>query len=438
MFLQGVLFGWLVPSQQSGVFPLILIDDFRLRIDEILIIVSFLILILQIILSILSSSKIIIYHPKILFLLLWIMLSVLVSSIRGYLKQNPNNLMDARLLVVPTLFFFIAFSALHTISLSRLTQNLYYLVFPVAVLLTIGSFLPIKQWINSIYEPLGWIYGGIGNGLESVLLFFLALTLSHYILQPPKQYRIIQQVLILFLITGFIVRISKSGWANAIAIIFTVLFITFTVRNYPNISKIRKKIVSRWMRLILIGCIAILIGIPVIWQILPKETNAYIQRSVARILRTDSGDISGGRFELMQKGFTLFLDAPLLGHGTGNQIVPSFWKYKQVTDEQERYMAEHFAPLWFVNRGGLFTFIPVLLLMIWHLLKGFKISLKVAYHPNGFVVVACYTYTIVIAFFFALFGIPQSYFETMILFWLSFIIVHHPVYHSWFQRPRIA
>jgi hypothetical protein len=452
---QGLLFGWIVPSQQSGAFPIIMVGGFRLRIEEIVILAGFTLLLFQFGLRALVSRKVRMHRSirPIFVLLCLAAIGIVLSGVRGYFNQNPNALMDLRMLSVPTLFFIISLSALSVVSLPVLANVLYRLILPTALLLTVGSFLPVTEWLNGIYEPLGLNYGGVGNGLEAMLVFFLALTLAHFILQPSKRFRLLEQMLIVFIIVGFVVRISKPGWANSMAAVAILLPLSLAIRGYPGLGRLRKVAASRWMRFAFFTIALFLIGSITVWATVPETVNDHVDRALARILRPDAaGDITGGRLELMEQGTQLFLGAPILGYGMGSQIIPSFWANRQVIqNESELYVAEHFAPLWFLNRGGLILFAPIALLMLWHLYRGFRISRMMAYRPGGYLVVACYTHTAVVGFY-AMFGIPQSLFETMILFWLSLAVVHNPAYvygqtihntqeltqgSKWYRQPRL-
>jgi hypothetical protein len=98
-----------------------------------------------------------------------------------------------------------------------------------------------------------------------------------------------------------------------------------------------------------------------------------------------------------------------------------------VAAESDAYIPDHFAILWFLVRGGLFTFVPILLLVIWHVRRGFGVARYAATYPGGYLVFACFVFTLVIIFF-SFFGVPQSFLEAMILFWLSVAVVHSPRY----------
>jgi O-antigen ligase len=160
-----------------------------------------------------------------------------------------------------------------------------------------------------------------------------------------------------------------------------------------------------------------IITIFIIRGIFPDRMEKYLLDVESRTLRYDAGmDFTGGRLDLFIAGMDKFAEAPIFGIGTGFWY--EYWKNGNYTQR----VPDHFGALSVLIRGGLFTTLPIVLLILWYIPKGFLLCRKTRDPSVQPFVIASYLYTLVI-FFYSLFGNPQNVLEASLLFWLSISVV---------------
>jgi hypothetical protein len=425
--VQSLLFGNMIASQQAGTFPIIPLAGFRIRIEEIVIILAATLRLTGVVLRGLARPASPPHKPSrptvsvVSVLFCWMLVGIAQAGLRGFRANNPDNLMETRLLLIPILYFVLTMSWIRRARLTALARDLYRFLIPLAFILILSSFLPIKDLMNGFMNQIGLVYGGLANTQESIIEFFLCLVLARTLLFSKS--RQADLVLILFVVVGLSFRISKPAWANLLAVFVFMLLLVAGLRGTIQFHRLRSLAQRRWWRIVLTGVSLLILLVIVVGLAMPDALARFTAAATARITRPDiGGDVSGGRLELIRAGWDKFTQAPLLGSGTG------MW-YEVWYQGIFMYNApDHFSILWFLTRGGLFTFLPIMILTLWYIRKGYYVCRRVEKPNLRFFVVACYIYSLVI-FFYSLFGVPQTLFEPQVFFWLSVAVVLNAVRH---------
>ena len=418
MTIQALMYGGLVPSQQAGTFPIIRLGLYRLRLEEILIIAGFAIWLFTLLIA-KSSRGSNLKKPDArhgvslaTILAIWAGLGLVQSAIHGIRAGNVNSLLDARILAVPLLYFALVMFWAPVIKLTSLADILSKTLLPLVLLLTLSNFLPIGEEISKVLEKVNGVYGGYATPLESAVVFFYCLVWAR--ISFAGKITLLDVLLVLFVTAGLVAKISKPSWVYTLEVPLFVLMVSGKRRLSPH-KRISGR--TRWLLTALTVVVLLVSAITFLRYYLPETMDRYIASASDRITRPDAGgDISGGRFELMSTGFEKLSEAPILGIGLGD------WSQNYLSGTLLNDIPDHFFPLWVSIRGGFFTLIPVLGLIIWFIRKGFRVC-KLVMDPGLRVfVTACFVYSLTIITY-SLYGVPQNLFEPQILFWLSVGIV---------------
>ena len=415
MAIQAFLFGNLLQIQQAGVFPIVVIGDYHIRLEEIAIIVGLCIcLALLLARASIRHSVLVTYkYPSLLFL--WLLVGLTQAALRGFLAHQPENMLETRMLVIPLFFYFIASIGIRYEWLPTLSKGISkLLLFPV-LLLSWDSIMPVGDALGRAYGSIGWVYGGWGMGMMALIIYFLCLIVSDTLFQ--KRIRTMPLILIMFIVAGLIVRISKPGWANMVAVFLFGTFLVVTMRNRAIAAKTYYQRIRRWTALVLAGGSIIILAFSLFRGIYPERTENYLYDVEARTMRYDAGaDFTGGRLDLFIAGLNKFTEAPIFGIGNG------FWYEHWQGGYFSLRVPDHFGVLSVLIRGGVFAALPIFLLVIWYIKKGFRVCRMTNNPKVQPFVIASYLYTLVI-FFYSLFANPQSVLEVSLLFWLSISVV---------------
>jgi hypothetical protein len=412
---QALLFGSLLPIQQAGVFPVIVIGDYHIRLEEIVIIFGICLYLMLLIANALSQRAIYIGRNYQSFLFVWVLIGLAQASLRGFLANQPENMLETRMLIIPLLYFFLASSCMRYEWLPTFSKRIsILLLFPV-ILLCWDSIMPIGDLFDRAYGSIGWVYGGWGMGMMALIIFFLCLIVSGALFRA--RIRSATNLLIMFIIVGLVIRISKPGWANMLAVFFFMTILVLTMKKGAISAETYRKRVGRWVVLILGSCSLLLFMFFFYRGEYPERAEGYLSDVEARVVRYDAGrDFTGGRLDLFIEGLNRFKQAPVFGRGNG------FWyEYWQEGNFSQR-VPDHFTILSFLIRGGIFTTLPILLLALWYIRRGLWICQEIPDSSVRPFVVACYLYNLVI-FFYSLFANPQNVLEVSLLFWLSISVV---------------
>jgi hypothetical protein len=415
MAIQAFLFGNLLQIQQAGVFPVVDIGDYHIRLEEIVLIVGLGICLILIIARVSSRHAISLTHNYQSFLFIWMLVGLAQAALRGYLAHQPENMLETRMLVIPLFFYFMAYTCISYEWLPIFSKRISkLLLFPV-LLLSWDSIMPIGESLDRTYSSLGWVYGGWGMGMMTLIIYFLCLIVSDTLFH--KRIRNAPLILIMFIIAGLIVRISKPGWANMVAVFLFVTVLVLAMRNKAVAARVYHRRIRRWTVMVLAGSSLVLLVMFFYRGIFPERTENYFYEVESRTLRYDAGlDFTGGRLELFVRGLEKFAEAPIIGIGNG------FWyEYWQGGNFSQR-VPDHFGVLSVLIRGGVFSALPILLLVIWYLRRGFRVCRMTNDPSVQPFVIASYLYTLVI-FFYSLFANPQNVLEASLLFWLSISVV---------------
>ena len=431
MAIQAIVYGGLVPSQQAGTFPIIVLGGFRIRFEDILIIAGFSIWFFTLFINNLAKGGTR-RSPRsrngvtpILLLTVWAGLGLVQAAIRGIRAGNVNSLLDTRAVALPLLYFVLATFWVPTISPALLARVLRSTLFPLVVVLTLSNFLPIGEEISLLVAKIGGVYGSNATALDPMVVFFYCLVWTSLLF--AKRLRLRYVLLALFVMAGMVAKISKPNWVYALEVPLFVLIVIGLGRPF---SQKRSVVRPRWLLSALIVLVVLISAAAFMRYFLPETLDSYMVSAKDRITRPDAGgDISGGRFGQMSAGLDKLKEAPLFGVGLG------VWAQDYAFGTLPNDVPDHFFPLWVSIRGGFFTFVPVLILIIWYIRRGFR-ACKLALNSErqGFVT-ACFVYTLTMIVY-SLYGVPQNLFEAQILFWLSVAVVLNTAHH--FENKAFA
>lgn len=429
--IQAVIYGGLVASQQAGTFPIIPLAGFRIRIEEILILAGFATWLVSVVVVLSdpharrSQGRVRLTPLRLLGLLA--LIGVSQGVVRGLIAHNEQVLLEVRLLIIPFLYFVLAWVWIKGMPLTWLANALYKSLSLLTVMLILGLFLPLGQLQNWLLGIMGSVYGGFSTAVQPLVVFFYALLLARILLE--KKVTVFQVLLLLFIMGGLFFKVGKTNWAHLAEVpVITLL----AIQKTPRLPQLRSIAIKRWL---IIGLIAVIIGIVVLSLLVlvrADTLNDWIARSTDRITRPDlRGDITGGRLDMIIAGWHKFLQAPLFGSGLG------YWYEYWYRGHFFYFAADHFSPIWIVTRTGLLAFIPITVLVLWYILKGFQVCRQPLATPIRVFVVACFSYTITLLTY-SLYGVPQNLFEPQIFFWLGVAVVltavHHPENRVLLQR----
>lgn len=418
MAIQALIYGGLVPSQQAGLFPIISLGQYRVRIEEILIIAGFGIWLFTLLMA--RSSRGLFRHEPgnregawpVMIMVVWAGIGLAQAAIRGVRNGNVNSLLDTRTLFVPLLYFIMALFWSPVIRLTSLAGVLRRALFPLVVVLTLSNFLPIGEEISKILDKIGGVYGGYATPLESIVVFFYCLVWSR--ISFAERINIFDVILVLFVTAGLVAKISKPNWVYTLEVPLFVLLVAGKRRLSQHK---RSSARTRWLLTAVVVVVLMISAVTLIRYFLPQTLDTFIISASDRITRPDaSGDISGGRFELMSIGIDKLSEAPVFGIGLGD------WSRNYFSGTLLNEIPDHFLPLWISIRGGLFTFIPVLGLIIWFIWKGSRVCKRVLDSELRVFITSCYVYSLTMIIY-SLYGVPQNLFEPQILLWLSVAVV---------------
>jgi hypothetical protein len=427
MTIQALIYGNLVPSQEAGRFPIVRLATFSIRLEELLIICGFA-------LWLLTWAPAIVSDPGILDRLTPVsMLSVLAvgglvqAAVHGLRANTFNNLMEARVLVTPLLYFALALYWAPRIRLTCLARRLRFVLLPTVVVLTLGVLTPLNRTLEELLTVCGGIYGGNATALEPMVVFVICLLWTRLVSRHARRRWAV--VLLLFLMAGMVVKIGKTNWVY----VLEVPLLVFVVEGKGYLQDGRQWIARK--QLAWIVCVALLLLVAAVgWfrVVRPETLDSFVTRSKERITRPDADDDwSGGRFTMNKEGLEKVLEAPILGNGLG------FWYEFYWHGVPHGKMPDHFSPLWLTIRGGLVTSLPVLILCLWYMREGYRVCGHVANPELQRFVTACYVYTLAMLVY-SLYGVPQGLFEPMILFWLSVAVVLRARHHFENRAPMRA
>ncbi len=418
MAIQALIYGGLVPSQQAGTFPIIGLGQYKVRLEEIIIIAGFSIWLFT--LSMARSSRgpaqqVLITRHSVspaMILAIWAGVGLVQAAIRGIRAGNVNGLLDARILAVPLLYFVLAMFWAPVIRLTSLAIVLGNILFPLVVVLTLSSFLPIGEEIAKVLEHVNGVYGGYAIPLESAVVFFYCLVWAR--ISFAERINLLDVLLVLFVTAGLVAKISKPSWVYTLEVPLFVLVVSSKRRLSVHKRSMGR---TRWLLTALIVIVFLVSAVTLLRYFLPATIDTYMTSAVDRITRPDAGgDISGGRFEQMRTGFDKLSEAPIFGMGLGD------WSQDYSSSTLFNEIPDHFLPLWVSIRAGIFTFIPVLGLIIWFIKRGYRVCKSVLNSDLRVFVTACFVYSLTIITY-SLYGVPQNLFEPQILFWLSVAVV---------------
>lgn len=430
MAIQALVYGGLLPSQQAGTFPIIELGGFRVRLEDILIIAGFTIWLATLFMA--KSVRVETQQERstrnritpVMLLAVWAGLGLVQAAIRGVRAGNVSSLLEARAVAVPLLYFVLVMFWVPAIRLTFLARVLRTALFPLVVVLTLGVFLPIQQVMAQVLTMVNGVYGGYDYPLESMVLFFYCLVWASILFTKRLRFRDV--LLVLFVMAGMVARISKTNWVYLLEV--PLLFWVIAGKRHL-FSHWRSIVRGRWLLMAFLAVILLVLAIAFLGSFLPERLDSYRTAAIYRITRPDAGgDISGGRFELIRAGLDKLTEAPIFGIGMG------YWYEHYYLGTLLYNMPDHFFPLWVAIRGGFFTFIPVLILILWYIRKGFRVCKRVL-NPelHGFVT-ACYIYTLTMITY-SLYGVPQNLFEPQILFWFSVAVVLKTAHHFENRAP---
>lgn len=424
MAIQALVYGGLVPSQQAGTFPIIVLGGFKIRFEDILIIAGSALWLVTLIMNNLAQGETQ-RGPStrnrvkpIWILAIWAGLGLVQAAIRGVRAGNVNSLLDTRAVALPLLYFALATFWIPTISLTFLGRVLRATLFPLVVVLTLSNFLPIAEEISLLLTKIDGIYGSNATALDPMVVFFYCLVWTSILFAKRLRFRNV--LLALFVTAGMVAKISKPNWVYALEVPILVLL----VAGHKGLFTHKRSIVRpRWLMSVIIVLVVLISAVAFLRYFLPETLDSYMMSAKDRITRPDArGDISGGRFDQMSAGLIKLKEAPIFGIGLG------VWAQDYAFGTLPNDVPDHFFPLWVTIRGGFFTFIPVLILIFWYIRKGFRTCQQDLNSERQAFVTACFVYTLTMIVY-SLYGVPQNIFEAQILFWLSVAVVLNTARH---------
>lgn len=420
--LQALIYGGLVPSQQAGTFPIIPLSSFRIRIEEMLILVGFAVWLVSAVIALSNpharpSQGRLRLTPLLLFGL-FALIGLSQGAVRGLMAQNEQVLLEVRLLAVPFLYFILAWDWIKGIALTFLANVLYKSLLPLTVLLILGLYLPLPQLQTQLLGSVRGAYGGFSTAVEPLVVFFYALLLARILLE--KKVTVFQVLLLLFIMAGLFFKVGKTNWVHLAEVPVISLL---AIQKTPRLPQLRSVAMKRWFIIGIIGVSLAVVAVSLLVLVSGDTLNDWIARSMDRIFRPDfGGDVSGGRIDMIIAGWHKFLQAPLEGGGFG------YWYEYWYRGYFFGLVPDHFAPVWVVTRAGLLAFVPLAVLVLWYLFKGFQVCRQPLATPIRALVVACFAYTITLLTY-SFYGVPQNLFEPQVFFWLGVAVVLTAVRH---------
>ena len=416
---QALVFGWLVPSQQAGIFPVLPIAGFRVRIDELLVMIGFVGWICVKGLRMLGvgaergggalarSSR----SGRVLGIVAIAGLGQ--AAVRGFAGGNVENLQEARVLIIPLLFFAVARDEMRWLPQERLQKVLYRALLPASTLLLLSQVDGIRRIVERGVANFGGIYGGLSVSVEPLVIFFLCMCWAQWFF--GKRRRTGSLILVGTMTVALLARVSKTAWFEVSVMLLTM--VALSIKRRPD------RHFSLWGRLTrLLGAYALLSVLLLLAVVtyrwgFPDRWEDQLAVAHQRVTRPDAdGDVSGGRLEMMRAGWEKAPDALWFGRGLGMWY--EFW----LNGGYVNTWPDHFSPLWLLIRAGLLTTLAVGLLLGRYLRAGLR-ALRRTREPDHFAfVAACLTYTVVVIAY-SLIGVPQTLFEPQIFFWLAVAVV---------------
>lgn len=411
--VQATIFGSLGLSQLTGTFPIITIGQFSLRIEELLILLFFLVFSLGLSfipkLRMRSLKK---GRARIGWALALLIFGMAQASIQGFIKKSPHNLTDTRLFFIPLLYFVFALYGMRSIRLGHLSNFVLFSLVPVALLLQVSLFTPIENDINNVAHLFGGVYGSFSPALVMLILSCLSMVLIRFIYSMKN--RVAYLLLTLFLIVGLLIRIYKPGWVGTVAIlVFSALILVRDDERNHNRHLSGKRLTTAYLFLLM----AIFLCVLYVQVYKPQVIADYKEDVVNRIMRYDAGgDYSGNRFKMIEGAVAEITKSPLIGSGTG------WWYEYKYQDGEIRNIPDHLIVTWILTRGGIITLVPLIILICWYIRTGFRNCLEVKNPRLKPFVIACYISTLQMLIY-SLFGDYYSFFEQQIFFWLFVAVV---------------
>lgn len=416
MGAQALVYGGIVPSQVAGRFPIVRLATFNIRLEEPLIIGGVALWLLSLLPSLFATRPVFRLTP-IFLLCVWAAMGLAQAAMHGMRSNNTDHLMEARALAVPLLYFVVARYWMSRVRLTFLARVVRAALLPAVVVLTLGILTPISGLLEAGLALVGGIYGGNATALEPIVVFILCLLWAQVGSRRRPSARAV--ALLLFVMAGMIVKLGKTNWVYVLEV--PILFYAIYGRNRlgPRRGIARRRLL--WISGL--GIVLLVGGIGWLRTVHPGTLESFLMRSKDRITRPDAdGDWSGGRFAMNREGLRKLQEEPITGIGLGVWY-ELYWHGVAIMK-----MPDHFAPLWFGIRGGLFTLLPIAILALWYLRQGYRACRRVVNRELQGFVTACYMYTVAMMAY-SLYGVPQNLFEPMILFWMSVAVVLSSQYH---------
>lgn len=410
---QATIFGSLGFSQIAGTFPIITIGQFRIRVEELIILLFFFAFLLGLSTIPKYRSN---YHnngkSKIGWALALYIFGMAQASIQGFLKNSPHNLTDTRLFFIPLLYFFFALYSIRFIRLAHLSNFVLYSLLPMALLLQLSVFISVENEMNKVAHIFGGVYGGFSPPLALLIMSCLSIVFLRFIYS--RKNRLIYFLLSVFLVAGLLSRIYKPGWVGVASIFIISAFVLVHNNKKMRIHHFsRNRIISAYIVLLFVIFLFMLYA-----QVYkPNLIADYKQEAINRIMRHDAGgDFTGNRLKMLEGAIIEIKRAPIIGLGTG------WWYEFRVQDGEIRNIPDHLILSWVVTRGGMITLIPLIILIYWYIKKGFMNCQNMKNGDLKPFVVACYVSTLMMLIY-SLLGDYYSFFEQQIFFWLFVAVV---------------
>jgi hypothetical protein len=328
------------------------------------------------------------YKNNILIMYLFTMISILfIGLLHGIYVGNPNIMLDLRGL------FYSLFTLLFITTIrSAYELNKFFDILVVLLMILTSSIL-----LNSMLK-LG-DFAKYSNLTVFMSLYLFCITYSRYIFL--KKHKLTNFMFSFVGILGAILSLQKQALLGA----FVAIFLCVVIRKGPEMKKTALKSFSI--------IFALMIMFVVFFVNLKDASDLFnydfVEYYSNRILRLDSGDISGGRFTIWNRIINYSLANPLWGSGIGVEGL----KTKNISI----LIHEHSIVFWVMHRFS-FTGLTIFLLLVY---SYYRYTKNIFYHSSHPVkksllfgnLVFFITYlsvnTVMLSFF---------VFESAIIFWL--------------------
>jgi hypothetical protein len=412
MALQAFVFGSVIASQQVGVFPSVTVGPIRLRIEEVLIAGGVVAWLVTMLLRPYPWRSAVRGTPTWLIVVIaWTTLTTVLSIGRGAVQNGSQAFGEARLVLMPALYFALALFWLPHLRLVRLIRRIEVLLIPFIVGVILDFVVSFHDWMGAVVGLFGGVHGGLSMSIMSLLIFALALRAGHVVYGSGKAIR--HWVWVMLITGGVAATVNKPGWLLAASVLtFTVLVVLMRVRHRHHHAALLRALVLSFT-----GVFVALAAVLFVYVVFPSHMAEYVDAARVRLLRPDAGgDVSGGRIILFAMGLARFAQAPVTGAGFGG------WHEIRLDASNVMLAPDHFFPLWVAIRGGVLMLVPVLILTVWYIGKGYRNCWQIKQPKLLAVVVGCYVFTLA-QMTYGLIGVPVLLFDMQILFWLSVAIV---------------